>query len=73
MQKEQLTNEALKKQFKNSFDLANYAINVARYFIKAGQEVDTTALLADIQRNPNQYSPESLAAMEKADQEETEE
>jgi hypothetical protein len=69
MQKEQLTNEALKKQFKNNFELANYAIGVARYFIKSGHEVDIESLLKDIARNPSQYRIEELEAMEKADQE----
>ena len=72
MPKEQLTNEALKKQFKNNFELANYAIGVARYFIKSGHEVDIDALLRDIARNPSQYRVEELEAMEKADAQEPE-
>lgn len=72
MQKDQLTNEALKKQFKNNFELANYVIGVARYFIKSGHEVDIEILLRDVARNPNQFSAEALEAMEKADAEESE-
>lgn len=68
MQKEPLTTEALKKHFKNNFELANYAIGIARSFIKAGHEVDIEALLRDITRNPNQYRLEELEAMEKADE-----
>lgn len=68
-QKEQLTNEALKKHFHDNFALAQFAINVARYLIKAGHEVDIPELLKDIQKNPDLYTPEQLAAIEKAEQE----
>ena len=69
--KEQLTNEALKKHFKDNFALAEFAISVARYLIKAGHEVDVPQLLKDIQKNPTMYAPDQLAAMEKADSEES--
>lgn len=72
MPKEQMTSEALKKQFKNNFELANYAIGVARYFIKSGHEVDIDTLLRDIARNPSQYRVEELEAMERADAQELE-
>jgi hypothetical protein len=67
--KEQLTNEALKKHFHDNFELAQFAINVARYLIKAGHEVDVPQLLKDIQKNPSLYTPEQLAALEKAEDE----
>ncbi len=73
MQKGQLTGEALKKHFKNNFELARYAINVAHYFIKAGHEVNVADLLRDIQKNPEQYRIEELEAMERADAEEGQE
>lgn len=66
-QKEQLTNEALKKHFHDNFELAQFAINVARYLIKAGHEVDVPELLKDIQKNPSLYTPEQLEAIEKAE------
>jgi hypothetical protein len=65
--KDQLTNEALKKLFKNNFELAQYAIRVARYFVKSGHEVNVDELLRDIQKNPDLYRIEELEAMEKAD------
>ncbi len=68
--KEQLTNEALKKHFHDNFALAQFAINVARYLIKAGHEVDVPELLKDIQKNPSLYTPEQLAAIEKAEAQE---
>lgn len=67
MPKEFLTNEALKKMYKNNFELALYAIGVARYFIKSGHEINIDTLLKDIGRNPNQYRIEELEAMEKAE------
>jgi len=70
MQKGQLTGEALKKHFKNNFELALYAINVAHYFIKSGHEVNVSDLLRDIQKNPQAYRPEELEALERAEREE---
>jgi len=67
--KEQLTNEALKKHFKDNFELALFTINVARYLIKSGHEVDIPQLLKEIQKNPTLYTPEQLEALDKADEE----
>jgi hypothetical protein len=67
--KEQLTNEALKKHFKDNFELALFTINVARYLIKSGHEVDIPELLKDIQKNPTLYTPEQLEAIDKAEAE----
>ena len=65
--KDQLTNEALKKHFKDNFDLAHYAIAAARYLIKSGHEVNISELLDDIQRNPKMYEVKELEAMDAAD------
>lgn len=67
--KELLTNEALKKHFKDNFELALFTINVARYLIKSGHEVDIPELLKDIQKNPTLYTPEQLEALDKAEAE----
>lgn len=67
--KEQLTNEALKKHFHDNFELAQFAINVARYLIRSGHEVDIPYLLKEIQRNPTLYTPENLALLDKAEEE----
>lgn len=69
LQKDQLTNEALKKHFHDNFELAQFVINVARHLIKSGHEVDVPYLLKEIQRNPSLYTPESLELLEKADRE----
>ena len=66
--KELLTNEALKKHFKDNFELALFTINVARYLIKAGHEVDIPQLLKEIQKNPTLYTPEQLEALDKAEE-----
>jgi hypothetical protein len=67
--KEQLTNEALKKHFKDNFELALFTINVARYLIKAGHEVDIPQLLKEIQKNPTLYTPEQLEVLDRAEEE----
>ncbi len=68
-QQDQLTNEQLKKHFHDNFELAHFAIDVARYLIKSGHEVEVPQLLRDIQKNPGLYTPEQLAALEKAEEE----
>ena len=72
MAKEYLTNEALKKHFSDNFELAQFAINVARYLIKSGHEVDVPDLLKEIQKNPDMYTPENLELLAKAEKEEPE-
>ena len=58
--KEYLTNEKLKKLFKNNFDLASYAIRLAEYYIRSGHEVHVDDLLEEIRRNPHEYTDEQL-------------
>ena len=47
-----LTNEALKKHFKNDFELANQAIRLAKQYVRAGHEFTVDQLLAEIRRHP---------------------
>lgn len=65
-----LTTEQLKKHFKSNFDLAMQAIQSARYLIKSGHEVKVDELLANIAKNPEQWRPDMLEALDKAEQEE---
>jgi hypothetical protein len=65
----QLTTEQLKKHFHSNFDLALQAIEVARYLIKSGHEVNIAELLANIAKNPTQWRAETLEALEKAEEE----
>jgi hypothetical protein len=66
---EKLTNEALKKHFHDNFELTHFVINVARYLVKAGHEVDIPELLKEITKNPKMYTPENLQLLAKADEE----
>ncbi len=68
MQKDTLTNEQLKKHFKNNFELANYLISVAHHLIRAGHEFDLDSLLKDVAKNPNHYRLEELEALEKVEE-----
>lgn len=64
----QLTKEKFRGLFKNNFDLANYAIRLARYNIKSGHEVNVDELLDEIRRNPNRLKElEMLAKGEEQD------
>lgn len=58
-----LTNEQLKKLFKSNFELANYAMQMARYQIAAGVETSVEDILDEILKNPRHYSLHELANM----------
>lgn len=62
--KQTLTTEAIRGLFKNNFDLANYAIRLARFYIKSGHEVNLTKLLTEVKRNPNEQYLEDLKELE---------
>ncbi len=72
MAKEYLTNERLKGLFKSNFDLANYAIALARYDVKSGKEFTIEKTLDDIARNPRVLQDRKLLD-EMDDEEDTEE
>ncbi len=65
-----LTTEQLKKHFKSNFDLATQAIQSARYLIKSGHEVNVDELLTNMAKNPEQWRPDMLEALDKAEAEE---
>ena len=67
--KEHLTNEKLKKLFKNNFDLASYAIRLAEYYIRSGHEVHVDDLLEEIRKNPHEYTAEQLRHPERRNEE----
>lgn len=56
--KSQLTNEKLKKSFKNDFELADYAINAAEHLVRSGKEFSLVPFLSDIAANPHKYDAE---------------
>lgn len=43
-----LTNEELKKKFSNNFDLANFAISVAKEHLKYGELPDVNSILKEV-------------------------
>lgn len=51
--KHPLTNEYLRGLFKSNFELANQVIELARFYIRSGREVNLMKLLNEIKRNPN--------------------
>ena len=63
MTRDQLTNEQLKNLFKSNFELAKYAMEMARYQVAAGQETTVEDILDDIIHNPRQYSFHELSKM----------
>ena len=63
--KQTLTTEAIRGLFSNNFELANYAIHLARFYIKSGHEVSLTKLLGEVKRNPNTQYLKDLEALEK--------
>lgn len=42
---ENLTNERIRKKFKNNFDLCNFSINIARTMIMSGSQLTLDELL----------------------------
>ena len=61
MARDQLTNEQLKSLFKSNFELANYAMQMARYQVAAGVETSVESILLEIIKNPREYSLHELA------------
>lgn len=62
--KEQLTTQAIRSLFKSNFDLAAYAIGLARYYIKSGREITIDQLLEEIRKNPHQFDEKKIAELE---------
>lgn len=62
--KELLTNESLRGVFKNNFELAHFAIRLARYYVHAGHEITLADLFDQVRKNPTQKYIEDLEALE---------
>ena len=67
VQREQLTNELLRKVFKNNFQLTNQAILLCRYYIRSGHEIDMDKILDEVRRNPSEDYLKDLMALEHED------
>ncbi|NGX47930.1 MAG: hypothetical protein K1000chlam3_01315 [Chlamydiae bacterium] len=50
---EALTNEALKGICENNFELAHFAIELARYYIRSGRETHINDIIRDIKKHPD--------------------
>ncbi|MES2344466.1 MAG: hypothetical protein V4494_00810 [Chlamydiota bacterium] len=59
-----LTTEELRKQFKSNFELALYAIDYAKYEMKAGREVTLDYVLNLVRRHPNRSYLQDLKAID---------
>ena len=57
---ETLTNEGLAGICSSSFELAHYAIGLARYYINSGKETHLSEILRDVKRHPNPKYLEDL-------------
>jgi RNase adaptor protein for sRNA GlmZ degradation len=68
-ERDRLTQEVLRGLFKNNFELANYAIHLGQYYIKAGHEVNADNLLEQVRKHPN---PQYLKDLKQIDAEEAE-
>jgi hypothetical protein len=70
-QKESLTNEEFKGVCKSNFELTLYAINLGKYFIHSGTEVDIRRILDEVKRHPNPNYLEDLKRFDEEDFEES--
>ncbi len=66
--KELLTNENLRSAFKNNFELAHFAIRLARYYVHAGHEISLADLFDQIRKNPSSKFLEDLESLEKEEE-----
>jgi hypothetical protein len=69
--KDSLTNESLKGFFKNNFELANFAIQLGRYYIKACHEISLGNLLEQVRKNPSEKFLRDLEMLENEEEENT--
>jgi hypothetical protein len=65
-----LTNEGLAGICNSSFELAHYAIDLARYYMKSGQEMSIGEILREVKRHPNPKYLETLKQIDALEDEE---
>lgn len=66
----QLTTEHIRSLFQNNFKLANYAISMAQFYIKAGHEVTAPVILKEVTKHPDESYLETLKMLEEEEKEE---
>lgn len=64
----QLTNEQLRLLFGNNFKLANQAMELGRYYIRSGHELNMDKLLDEVRRNPQEDYLKDLQALDRVDE-----
>lgn len=52
--KDLLTNESIRKLFKNNFELANFAIQMGRLHVRSGKDISLGAILDQVRKHPTQ-------------------
>lgn len=70
MSGETLTNEGLSGICSSNFELAHYAIGLARHYIKSGREATLKEILRDVKKHPNPNYLNDLLEMEHFDEDE---
>lgn len=68
-QKEYMTNQQFKGICKSNFALAQYAINLGRFYIHTGRETSLHNLLAEVLKYPNPEHLQDLIELEKIEEE----
>lgn len=66
--KSPLTNEYLRGLFKSNFELANHIIELARFYIRSGREVNLTKLLDEIKSNPQKDYIDELRQIQSSEE-----
>lgn len=66
---EKLTNETLKGICKNNFELAHFAINLGRYYMNSGREMQIQDILKEMRRHPNPNYVEELKQVDEIERE----
>lgn len=66
---ETLTNEELRGICSNNFDLAHYAIELGRYYIKSGKETSLGEILKEVKRHRNPNYVNELKAIDAMEEE----
>lgn len=71
-QKDYLTHEWLRKEFANNFQLTRQAIELGRFYIRSGHEIQLREILEEVQKHPQPDYVQELKSLEKEEARETE-
>ncbi|HAZ16074.1 MAG: hypothetical protein A2Y28_04390 [Chlamydiae bacterium GWC2_50_10] len=65
----ELTTEHVRSLFPNTFKLTNYAIRLAQFYIRSGQEVSSSSLVKEVAKHPDESYLETLKSLEEEESE----